>query len=312
MKPRFLGCALALLAGLLCIGAKAATDSGAKASASVAARTGGLSGDTSGTLAATVIRQVKGQPAMAVDLFWPSFGRPAKPPASLPCIVLSHGFGRTKEQHTNNARHLAKSGFLVAVPDDVRAEAIADHVKWLVDKGMADRRRVGLAGHSAGGSASLEATVLLQGGPAAAAAVCLLDGVPVKPTANKSARELKPLPIGSFRAEPSSCNREGNLIALLKNLSFEVDDILVVGSTHCDQEDPSDFLCGWVCGDATPPKQRLYRDLMTSFFEENLVAGKAHAPGPHAQLVKALSKAGAIQVTKRGGSTVDTKADKAR
>src|SRR5690606_35156215 len=114
-----------------------------------------------------------------------------------------------------------------------------------------DPDRIGLAGHSAGAAAAVGAALALQEEGFPVAGLFLLDAVPWPRTLVFAGR-LRELPLGSFRAEPSSCNNDGSTLALLGAIRFAVEDVKVVGSTHCDQEDPSDWLCGAACGGASP------------------------------------------------------------
>jgi hypothetical protein len=219
---------------------------------------------------AGVVRRVVG--STPVDLYLPDT-RPA------PLVVLSHGFARNSAHHAGNAAHLAKHGFLVAVPEDTHPAALAGLVSNLVRSsttrgdlldGRIDPKRVGLAGHSAGAAASVEAAVLMQETSVPVRALCLLDGVPRRSTLDAATR-LHRIPFASLRAEPSSCNARGKITRMLARIPFPVDDVTVIGSTHCDQENPSDAFCGLVCGTATRAHQQIYLQLMTFFFEDALI-----------------------------------------
>lgn len=223
----------------------------------------------------------------ALDLFLPE-SRPA------PLVVLSHGFARSAAHHSNTARHLAGRGFAVAVPEDTRPKVLAALVQELVRKsgtagealaGCLDPQRIGLAGHSAGGAASVEAAVLLQETATPPRVVCLLDGVPRRSTL-RAAAALRPVAFVSLRAEPSSCNANGSTAALLARLPFPVEDVIVTGSTHCDQENPSDALCALACGAANTAHQTTFRDLLTACLADALLAGPAGKGGYSAQLAR--------------------------
>jgi pimeloyl-ACP methyl ester carboxylesterase len=210
--------------------------------------------------------------AVDVDFFY----QPRLQQRQLPLVVLSHGFMRSRVHHSGNAAHLARQGFLVAVPEDTNPATLEGIVLQLIDAQRGngfdqlprvDPDRVGLAGHSAGGAASIGAAARLQKSGASVRAICLLDGVPW-PNTWKLARELRGVEIASFRAEPGACNANGVMGNLMASLALERVDFVVTGSGHCDQENPSDMLCGAVCGGATQAHQRAFRDLMTLFFRQ--------------------------------------------
>lgn len=228
----------------------------------------------------------------------------SKPP--YPLIVLSHGFGRSHVYHMLNARHLASEGFFVAVPDDTRPESLVRLVQELIDRslsrrgslrGLVDHTRIGLAGHSAGGAGSLVAALELQETSTPVKAICLLDAVP-GPDLIADAPSLEPVALSSFRAEPGTCNAHGVVVRLLQRVAWEVDDILVTGSTHCDQEDPSDVFCSTFCGKASGEHQRTFRRLMISFFKDALLGDSA---GQHEALVSELEWSGRIVQKESGG-----------
>lgn len=252
----------------------------------------------------TVRRTAPGGHAAAVDLFLPG---PDSGRGPAPLVVLSHGFSRTRRQHAANARHLADSGFVVAVPDDTRPAAIRDLVCWLADRagdrrdslhGRVDPRRIGLAGHSAGAASSVEAAVLLQDTTSPVRALCLLDGVPRASTWTAATR-LRPVALATFRAEPSPCNANASLLPWLRKLPFPVQDVRVVGSTHCDQENPSDGFCGMICGPAKPSSQKTFRDLMTLFFLDELAPRARNKPSLPARITR-LEKEGRLAVSTAG------------
>ena len=223
--------------------------------------------------------------AVSYSLFIP---QPADglPPPPWPAVVLNHGFARTKKAHADNAFFMAQRGLVVLTPDQVglggagvREKNIAvtlDHLDWLRSRsdtpddpleGLVDWYRMGLAGHSAGGALSFEAAARSQSASFPVSAVFLLDAVPWRSTL-EAASTLTPLPLGSLRSEPASCNAEGAVRELLRELSFPVDDLLLVGATHCDPENPTDALCRWFCGGSTALMRSLYRRLMLLFFQD--------------------------------------------
>lgn len=224
---------------------------------------------------------------VAYSLFIPQCeaDRPAPP---WPTVVLNHGFVRSKKYHAANAYHLAQRGFIVLTPDQVGLGGIGsrdaniaitlDHLQWLRQRGrtpgdrlegLVDPSRQALAGHSAGGALSLEAAACSQQTEHPVAALVLLDAVPWMSTMS-AAQELDLPAIASFRSEPSSCNAQGLVREALRELPNAVEDILIVGATHCDPESPTDLGCRLVCGGSGALQRYLYRKLMLSFLQESL------------------------------------------
>jgi len=225
---------------------------------------------------------------VAYDLFIP---RPAAdlrgPP--FPAVILTHGFARDRTFHRNNALYMAQRGIVVLTPDMVsllggaasqpaNIAILSDHVRWLTERsttagdplaGILDARCIGLAGHSAGGAVSFEAAVKTQEGPAPVAAVCLLDAVPWDRTLERAA-DLRPMPLASIRSEPGPWNLNGHVLDLLNRLTFNVEDVRVVGSTHCDPENPTDLMGQLACGPSTEKHRAIYQRLMYLFFRDAL------------------------------------------
>jgi dienelactone hydrolase len=212
-------------------------------------------------------------------------GLPAPP---WPSVVLNHGFVRSKKHHAATAYRLAQRGLIVLTPDQVGLGGIGsreaniaitlENLRWLRDRGrtpgdrlegLVDPQRQALAGHSAGGALSLEATAWSQQTEHPVTALVLLDAVPWRSTIS-AARELDLPSIASFRSEPSSCNAQGSVREALRELPNAVEDILIVGATHCDPESPTDLGCRLVCDGSGALQRYLYRKLMLSFLQESL------------------------------------------
>lgn len=237
----------------------------------------------------TGIRHTSAGDEVAYTLFVPK-PTPGLPNPPWPAVILNHGFARSKQTQSKNAAYLAKRGFVVLTPNLVGLGGIAartanvemtlDHLKWLAARsttpgdlldGLVDVRRLGLAGHSAGGALSFESAIESQASDVPVAALFLLDAVPWQSTLD-AAPGMPLIAIGSLRSEPSSCNADGRVRDLLGSLEFAVEDVRIVGGTHCDPENPTDLLCRWVCGGSSGLGRFLYLRLMTLFFQEALNA----------------------------------------
>lgn len=236
-----------------------------------------------------------------------------RPAAPWPTVVLLHGFARSKSFHATTARHLAERGFIVLTPNQVGLGGIGsretniavtlDHLAWLRQRGrcpgdpldgLVDPRRSALVGHSAGGAVVFEAAVRSQSYEHPVGALLLLDAVPWRSTL-EAAPELTLPVFGSLRSEPSSCNAQAEVRELLEELSFAVEDVLIVGATHCDPESPTDLLCRLFCGGSGFFPRYLYFRLTASFLQEALnVPPVEPIPAPYGPTLERLEERGLV------------------
>ena len=236
---------------------------------------------------------------VAYSLFMPQPSESlAAPP--YPAVVISHGFARSKRFHANTACALAERGIVVLTPDLIsllggeeaqqrNIENLVDHVRWLRTRATAesdplfdllDPGRIGLVGHSAGVAISLEAAIELNEAGESVDALMLLDGVPWARTVDR-AEELRELAFASVRSEPSACNAEGAIRDVLARLPFATEDILVVGGSHCDPENPTDLLCRLACGGSNEQARGAYQELIGAFLGDALAAPDMGSTGIH-------------------------------
>jgi dienelactone hydrolase len=185
---------------------------------------------------------------------------------SAPLVVVAHGFSRNKSSMADWGRCLSQAGFAAAVPtlpawsDHARnGRAIRDLVDWLRTradlKDRIDTGRVGLVGFSAGGLATLLAAA---DNPEVGVWVGL-DPVDRNGQGAAAATRLK-CPSLVLRAEPHSCNANGNAAGICRALTVANTCLLVVGATHTDAEWPTDELAEWVCGKSSPQRRRVFAE----------------------------------------------------
>jgi hypothetical protein len=86
------------------------------------------------------------------------------------------------------------------------------------------------------------------------------------------AADLGPLFAVNLRAEPSACNAFAANLGLLDAVTVPADDVRLVATTHCDPENPSDFLCSLACGAASARGAGLYQELLYLSLREALGA----------------------------------------
>jgi pimeloyl-ACP methyl ester carboxylesterase len=244
------------------------------------------------------------------------------PAPPYPGIVISHGFARSGRFHRDTACALAERGIVVLTPDRAgsfggrdaeqrQIDNLIDHVRWLRSRaadvddslfGLLDPGRVGLVGHSAGGAISFEAAIDLADAGEAVQAVMLLDGVPWARTLER-AGELHNVAFGSARSAPAPCNAQGQILDLLDGLSFSTVEILVAGGTHCDPENPTDWLCRLLCDGSDEQARAVYQKLLYAFLFDALDVPDVGVFVGFAAVVEQLEAEGRIDTTRIGGTS---------
>jgi pimeloyl-ACP methyl ester carboxylesterase len=242
------------------------------------------------------------------------------PAPPYPAIVLSHGFGRDKRFHRNTGCALAERGIIVLTPNLTsllsgergqlrNIENLTDHVRWLRSRaadpldslfGLIDPSRIGLVGHSAGGAIAFEATIDLADAGEAVSAVMLMDAVPWERTV-ELAGELRNAAFASVRSEPGACNADGQVFELLNGLAFATEDVLVVGASHCDPENPTNVLCKLGCRGSDGLAQEAYQELLYAFLYEALAAPELDATVSFEAAVERLAEEDRVVSTPVGG-----------
>ena len=210
--------------------------------------------------------------AADADIYSPDTAGPA------PLVIVAHGFSRRRHNMSGWGRHLAREGFLAAVPD---LPAWSDQIRngrfisllraylcasepW---SQRIDPSRVGLMGFSAGGLATL---LSAAGNPAPAIWVGL-DPVDRNGSGAKAAALVECRAV-VLTAEPSACNGGGNarnIIAALPRCERS-EHFGVAGAVHVDAEWPTDWMAEAVCGRSTDERRSEFRRRATAALREAL------------------------------------------
>jgi dienelactone hydrolase len=200
--------------------------------------------------------------------------------ALAPLVIVAHGFSRRRRNMSGWGQHLAREGFVTAVPD---LPAWSDHARnghFISDllvylctvesaRWRIDPSRVGLVGFSAGGLASLLAAA---GNPGLAIWVGL-DPVDTNGLGVKAAPLVK-CPAVVLTAEPSACNAHGNARSIIAALP-RCEQFKVAGAVHVDAECPTDWLAEAVCGRATDEKRSEFFLRATAALHEALAVSSS-------------------------------------
>lgn len=194
---------------------------------------------------------------------------PSNAPTPWVPVVVAHGFARSADELTGWGEHFASHGFIVAVPsfpnplspDHVaNGTTIVELLAWLrTSAPMAanvDQTSGAIAGHSAGG---LSAFLAAAQSPPGLSALIGLDPVDANGLAAAAAPMIG-VPTAVLVAEPSACNSQGNSSTLWPGINTMGSwTARIVGSTHCDGENPSNRLCAIGCGGDNPNLRTLYQ-----------------------------------------------------
>lgn len=206
---------------------------------------------------------IPGLPDKSIDA---SIFTPNGTPASDVVVVMTHGFARARSNMVGWGRHLASHGFETAIVDLCTNFIGIDHLEN--GRAMAQfaekrypNRDVILVGYSAGGLAAVLAGTQADN----AIAVFGLDMVdsngaafPGAPTTNpyfgKDKVDELTIPFWGIRGEPSSCNENGNSVAVY-DAADDGFSVKLVDAGHCDFERPKNagaIACTIGCPDPSP------------------------------------------------------------
>jgi dienelactone hydrolase len=194
-------------------------------------------------------------------------------------VILAHGFTRSRATMAGHAARLAQAGVLAVAPDlpylvDSRdnARALADLAAILRHGSHAPAvQQIVMVGFSAGGLSAL-----LASGSDGVVGYIGLDPFdrPGRP-GHEFARTLQ-VPAALLRGPPSVCNAFSVAAPWAQALPRIELDRVFQNATHCDFEDPSDWICRLACGAANPQRQQAIADEIV-----RIVGGWLRAPrGP--------------------------------
>ena len=243
---------------------------------------------------------------LATDVHFPAGSAGGVDPAAgrCPVIVFGHGFSRSKSQYVNVGSHLAPRGFITIVPNfsgsdhGRNADDLIAMIDWILARdadpasifyGRVDPGAIGSSGHSAGGLSAIVAASR----DARIRAVAPRDPVDSAGLGVGALADVH-VPVAITYSEDSSCNASGSARTLYAAASAPKRGIKIVGATHCDPEDPTDFLCTLVCGSANSARQTLYRRYATGWFEYYLRCDAAYEPWVYGAQVQSDVAAGRI------------------
>ena len=209
----------------------------------------------------------------AVDVY-----RPAGTPP-FPVVALGHGFQNSKDNQEALARELAARGLVVVVPQfplTAFAYGWSDHarngtillaaVDQQVGLGVADGQRLGLGGHSAGGLAAWVAA----SSRSATKVVVLLDAVDVSAIGAGKETSISAPTLWTFTT-PATCNSYGNSGDWYAGKAAAKARFRVVGSMHCDPQDPVSSVCSMSCGGYQAAKSAVFTRYAVDFFARGLL-----------------------------------------
>jgi dienelactone hydrolase len=219
---------------------------------------------------------------LGATVFYPGAGGAVAAGGPFSGLVLGHGFARARAQHANNGVFLASHGFVVVTVDfpnpfspdfDAWAAQIGAALDWLEAQNAdpASRfyqqiavDRLGALGHSAGGMA----TWVAAGQDSRIKATMPLDPVPANGANLAALGAALTVPSGWTGAPGSSCNASASYNQLYPLVAAgHKAQYIVANATHCDFEDPTNFLCTLTCGGASDTRRQVWRRYTVAWFK---------------------------------------------
>jgi len=226
--------------------------------------------NTMGVTSATVDIVLDGR-ATRADFYVPSAPTDA-------AVILAHGFLRSRATMAGHAARLAQAGVLAVAPDlpyliDSRdnARALAQLAAQLRTGSHAPAvQRIVMVGFSAGGLSTL-----LAAGSEGVVGYVGLDPFDRPGRIGRDFARTLQVPAALLRGPPSACNAYSVAAPWAQALPHIELDRLFENATHCDFEDPSDWMCRMACGGPDAQRQQaIAAELL------RIVRGWLHADAP--------------------------------
>jgi len=174
-------------------------------------------------------------------------------------VILAHGFLRSRATMAGHARRLAQAGVLAVAPDLPYLVDSRDNARVLAQLAAELRtgthapavQRIVMVGFSAGGLSAL-----LASGSEGVVGYVGLDPFDRPGHVGRDFARTLLVPAALLRGPPSACNAFSVAAPWARALPRIEIDRLFESATHCDFEDPSDWICRMACGGPDPQRQQ--------------------------------------------------------
>jgi dienelactone hydrolase len=181
-----------------------------------------------------------------------------------PIAVVAHGFSRSRRNMAGWGELLAAHGFIVAVPDlpawsnhALNSRGISELFDRLNAGGLVPEPKPTGAGALVGFSMGGLSTLLAAASNSAVQCWIGLDPVDAGQQGVQAAHVLaKPCLV--LRADPASWNAHGNARRVIDTLPGPLLALRVDKATHCDCENPTDWMAELACGRTDPARRKLF------------------------------------------------------
>ena len=210
-----------------------------------------------------------------VDFYLPRGAKKA------PAAVVAHGFSRSRHNMAGWGELLAANGFIVAVPDmpawydsHVNSQGISEPFDRLNTGEFTPATKPSGAGALLGHSMGGVCTLLAAASNNAVQCWIGLDPPDLGRSAAQAARALNK-PGVVLRALPGSWNAMGGARRMLGDLSGPVLALRVEQATHCDPENPTDWLAEMACGKTEPNRRKVFEAYAVAALRAVFFADKA-------------------------------------
>ena len=214
-----------------------------------------------------ILLQGKEQP---VDLYLP------KDAQNAPVVIVAHGFSRHRRVMAGWGILLAQNGMIAVVPtlpafaDQARnIRAIHDLIALVHEPGFFGQTTpngdVALMGHSAGGFDTLIALT----GEKCVRCWIGLDPVDFNDHGLRCAKALQ-IPSLMLLAESGAWNRYANAVPWITANPSSLTALRILGSSHCDPENPTSPLANLICGQTDPERRAVYERYAIAMLRKTL------------------------------------------